>query len=195
MTHKQPLLALLLGTLVVPAVALAQTSPDYITPEDVLLNGNAFPSIQTSGQYATMTNEEIVAAQQSSAAARRKAELDANYAAQHPAAPSEASQASEVSSKDQLQEMTDLINAIKGNGNTGPLSDEQLRAQRTLNRVQQHQFQMQAGSNAQVLASQQSLHGGAPLASSGPGTIVALLLLAGAAGWTFYRARELEAKD
>jgi hypothetical protein len=67
--------------------------------------------------------------------------------------------------------------------------------QRILDRVKQQQMdteiQLQA---AQIVASQQSLHSGAPLTSSGPGTYIAALILGLAGVVTIWQAKRMERK-
>lgn len=190
MTSTHTIRILALSTLFIPSIALA-----YTTPEEVL-NGGGFPPLYTMNPG--MTNDERVAAQQASAAAWRDSEQQKNYDAQHPAAPAApAPAADQSSSKGELDKMLEVLQALKevngGATQTGPLSDEQLRAQRTLARVQQNQLQAQL--NAQILASQETLHSGAPLADSGPATWIAFVLMAGAAFWILRSAKKLEEVD
>ncbi len=170
MSSPHILRAALLGTLLIPGAALA-----YLSPEEVL------SSDQNAGIYfdrppTPRQAQAAQAAQQSSDAARRKAEQDALMMT---------SSASSSSVDDTLH------SAAPVDGSTTSLSATD---QRILERVKADQMRAEIEARAQVLASQQSLHGGAPLANSGPASTTIAFLLAGAGIWTIWKARRMEVK-
>lgn len=181
MSHTHFLRGLALATLLIPSLAFA----DYLTPEQVL------NSDQNAGFFdpppSPRDAQAVQARQQASVASRRAAEQSSYFA--------QFSSASAASSVDDSglhgAAPTSEPSAVSGQDSSLSLQD-----QRILERVKQQQAQAaldaEVAARMQVLASQQSLHSGAPLSSSGPGTILSAFLLAGAGLWTVWKAKKME---
>lgn len=169
MSSTQILRALTLTTLLIPGVAFA-----YLSPEEVL------SSDQNAGFYdpppSPREAEAAQAAQQSSDAERRRLEQEALF------------QKSSMSSAGS----DDALHGAAPETDPASLSTTD---QRILERVKAQQMQAEIEARAQVLASQQSLHGGAPLANSGPASIVIAFVMAGAGIWTIWKARRMEKQN
>lgn len=184
MSYKHILHSLALALLVMPTGALA-----YMTPEEVLTSDeNARFFDPPPNQRNTRA---IADAQASSAAARRAAEQEALFGNSSSAAADEElhGAAPDESDDELLQQLLDQLSEQGAADDTSALSAAD---QRILDRVRDRQLELQIEQQAQVLASQQSLHGGAPLSDTGMGTTIAIATLAGAGFWTLWRARKME---
>jgi len=172
MTKTYIIRGLCLLTLVLPTTALA-----YLSPEEVLTSDQ-------NQQYfdpppSARETQQVQAQQQSSDAALR--------AQQQAGLLGSSSSMTAQSSSEDLHGAAPA-QTTDGGGQTSSMTEQDIVNQRILERVKADQLAAQA----QVLASQQSLHSGAPLASSGPGTDVPLALLAGAGAWTMWKAWRME---
>lgn len=173
MTYTHFLRRTLLLALLVPSMAAAYTSP-----EDVL-------NSDENWQYFTppprsRDAEAIQEAQQASAAARREREQAALFM-------KSSSSSSSAASDDPV--------AAPVSSASGQQSSFTTEEQRILERVRTQQLNAEIDERVRVLVSQQGLHSGAPLSDTGPGTILAGFVLAGAGLWTIWKARRLEAKQ
>ncbi|MDD5041600.1 MAG: hypothetical protein PHX87_03810 [Candidatus Peribacteraceae bacterium] len=169
MTYKHFLRgALLLLSLCVAPAALA-----YLSPEDVLLNKELYLP------PTTRETMDRVAQQSRESADRREREQEIIFNAQH------SSEASSVAA---------VPAPAEGNGAApeGSYSAEDLRLLQTirlLDRVQRNQQVVLYGDRMLPLQAD-SLHGGAPLAPTGAGGILSGITMAGAVGWTLWRAKK-----
>ncbi|UPA22685.1 hypothetical protein K8942_00525 [Candidatus Peribacteria bacterium] len=173
MTSTHILRSLLLTTLLVPSMAIA-----YTTPEEALSN-------EDNLQYFTppprsRDTEAIQEAQQASAAARRQREQEALFG---------------KSSSSSAASIAAALSSAPAGTTTEPESSLTLEEQRILERVRGQQMDADIEERVRVLISQQGLHSGAPLSDTGPGTILAGFVLAGAGLWTVWKAKRLEAKQ
>lgn len=174
MTKTHILRSLCLLALIVPTTTLA-----YMSPEEVLTSDQN--QMYFDPPPSPRQTQQTQAQQQSSDAALRAQQQAALFSSSSSAAAMQSSS-------------EDLHGAAPGTTDqaSSTPSQQDLIDQRILERIKANQLAAQAQADAQVLASQQSLHGGAPLASSGPGTDLALLLLAAAGVWTFWKAEKME---
>lgn len=185
MTSTHILRSLVLATLLTPAVALAYMSPEEVLSTDQ--NARFYNFLPPSPRHT----EQIQAEQQASHAAWRESTQQQYFAAQG-AQSSDSMHDAAPSNQDAL--LQQIVNQLNQNQNQQATtkSDED---QRLLERVRQQQTDAQIQEAAQrLIASQESLHSGAPLTQSGPATVISLVGLAGAAVWTFMRARRMETR-
>ncbi|HVW66449.1 MAG TPA: hypothetical protein VHA78_01825 [Candidatus Peribacteraceae bacterium] len=186
MTKTHILSGLCLLTIVLPSTALAYLSPEevltspqnqmYFDPPPSPRDTAAVQAQQQSSDAALRAEQQaaLVSSSSSSAVAQSSSED------LHGAAPDQNSQ---------LQQLIDALNAQNSGSNQ---SEQDLVNQRILARIKANQLAAQSQIDAQAIASQQSLHSGAPLAQSGPGLDLVLGVLAIAGVWTFWRARRME---
>lgn len=164
---------LLLGTTLLFCLLPAPAARAYISPEDVLLNKELYlpPTKRESDERVTQQARE--------SEDRREREQEIIFRSQH------SSEASSVSVAVQSEE----------NGaapDESSLSAEDVRLLQTirlLDRVQRSQQVMLYGNRMLPLQAD-ALHGGAPLSPTGAGSILSVLTMAGAVGWTLLRARK-----
>lgn len=166
-THTLIVLGLLLMP---PATVLA-----YATPEEVLFPSAGFNTNMMPPSERQTGN--VFDAQQEQTAARRQAEWQAAYDAQHPKSASSAA-ASSTSSKptleDVLSSLKDSIDSIKNGGDSrgaAPAQDEHMDTSMTIG-----SWEDPTRSSGQ----EEVLHSGAPLVQTGPGSWVAGLLIVAA---------------
>ncbi len=176
MSHTQLIRGLALTALLIPTMAGAYTSPEEVLSSD-----------QNIGFYNPPPKprdaEAIQARQQAEANARRDAEQQKLLAE---------GASSEAPVEDDSLHGAAASSAAPVVVQSGLTTEEQ----RILDRVkaQQAEADIQTRVNA-VLASQQSLHSGAPLSDTGPGSILIGFLLAGAGIWTLWKAKRLEMRS
>lgn len=178
MTYTHIVRGLLLTTLLVPMATFAYTSPEEVLNSD---ENAGFYNPPPSPRHT----QEIQAQQQASVAAWRAAQQQALF---------EKSSASSAAASEDTDPF--FHGAAPTEPTYGQTSGISATDQRILERVkaQQQQAEMDAAIEARVrvLTSQQGLHSGAPLADSGPGTIISAFVLAGAGLWTIWKAKRLE---
>ncbi len=178
MMHSRLLTGMILGTvLFAPATAMAYLSPEEVISEDP--NSARFvPPPPSAG-----STDDVVKAQQEKSAQRRAQEQaavigngevssdgSASSEMTHDAAPSEDPAFVEL-----LKQVNDKLNA-EADAKKKTDDTQALQDARILERVKQHQDDAAAQNAFATIESQQSLHSGAPLAGSGMGTNVAVLL-------------------
>ena len=171
MTKTHTLRSLCLIALIVPGTVLAYMSPEEVlTSDQNQMYWNPPPSARQT--------ELMLEQQQSNDAALRAA-----------AQRSSSSSVMTSSSVDNLHGAAP-DQAVTLSSESSSLTEQDLIDQRILERLKQNRIDAQL----QMLQSQESLHSGAQLAPSGPGTTLSLLVLAVAGLWTIWRARRMEKK-
>jgi hypothetical protein len=193
MTKRHLIRGLCLTVLLIPTTVLA-----FQEPEQVLMDQNN--QVYWNPPPSARDTQSTQAAQASSDAALRASEQAAAFSSS--SAPTMESSSSlhgaagSQPSNDQMQQLINALQKLEGSSaSTG--SDGNAAAaldpvtQRLLLRIKENQMRGQLDAQSQVLASQQSLHGGAPLAGSGPGTTLSLLVVAIAGVWTVWKARRM----
>ncbi len=171
----------ILLTLLALATFLPLPAQAYLTPEEVL---------ESSDFITPPPNARNAAA----ARAAQEAQYDARAIEE---ADAEAEQAAQESSPDDntiddLHGSADEEDVIDWTPDGTDLSAEERRNERVLDRVERNRLDDMAQNDGGVVlrgsADQESLHGGAPLAPTGAGTVVAILAIAAATGFTIRKA-------
>jgi hypothetical protein len=171
----------ILLTLLALATFLPLPAQAYMTPEEVLENGD-FVDPPPNARNAE------------AARAAQEAEYDARAAEE---AEAEAEQAEEESTPDgntidDLHGSADEEEVIDWDPEGSDLTAEERRDERVLDRVERNRLDDMAANDGGVVlhgsAGQEPLHGGAPLAPTGAGTVVAILAIAAATGFTIRKA-------
>jgi hypothetical protein len=171
----------ILLTLLALASFLPLPAQAYMTPEEVLESGD-FVDPPPNARNAE------------AARAAQEAEYDARAAAE---AEEEAAQAEDESTPDDntiddLHGSADDEEVIDWDPEGTDLSADERRDERVLDRVERNRLDdMAQADNGVVLhgsAGQEPLHGGAPLAPTGAGTVVSILAIAAATGFTIRKA-------
>lgn len=184
----------LLSLVLSPAVALA-----YVTPDEGL-NDDTLTTRFFAEPPSKRDIEDIQKQQQLTSAERRAAELKA-VMPQPAQAPEELHSAAPEEPQSDLDKMIELIQLLQNNqAQSQPTTQTDARAeldpvsQRLLIRAE---AQAAAAERAALIQSivgsnEESLHSGAPLAESGPATVLTVLALAAAGAETWRRARKTE---
>lgn len=178
-------------------VALPLQVAAYVPPEDVLDDEEFNISQYFTPPPSAREAEAVWDAQNSSAAARRAAEQQALYDAQHPQEEPETMHGAAPATEDDMgPEWEALIKALEALSqdeadNSAQLSAEELRNQRILNRIEVQQAQAEYQAQLQALGlvggNDETLHSGAPLSETGPAAVLTVLAIAGALGVTMRR--------
>ena len=69
------------------------------------------------------------------------------------------------------------------------------RARLEVAQIRRQERQAWLDLDPRAVPSQQSLHGGAPLSDTGPGTLISAFVLAGAGLWTIWKAKKMEGRS
>lgn len=152
-------LSLLALALLMPLPAAA-----YLTPEEVLFDDDIYVDAPPNARNAEAARDAQEAEYRARAEAEQNAQTSSDDGDLHGAAGME-------------EPVTDAPDG---------LTEEERRNARILERIEQNRAQN--GVVLQGNAHDETLHGGAPLASTGAGTIVTMLALAAAIGLTLRRA-------
>lgn len=173
----------ILLTLLALATFLPLPAQAYLTPEEVLESGD-FAAPPPNARNAAAAR----AAQEAQYDARAIEEADAQAEAEQAAQES----APDDNTIDDLHGSADEEEVIDWNPDGTDLSAEERRNERVLDRVERNSLDDMAQNDGGVVlrgsADQESLHGGAPLAPTGAGTVVAILAIATATGFTIRKA-------
>jgi hypothetical protein len=171
----------ILLTLLALATFLPLPAQAYLTPEEVLESGD-FVAPPPNARNAAAARAEQEATYDARAA--EEADAEAEQAAQE--------SAPDDNTIDDLRGSADEEDVIDWTPDGTDLSAEERRNERVLDRVERNRLDDMAQNDGGVVlrgsADQESLHGGAPLAPTGAGTVVAILAIAAATGFTIRKA-------
>lgn len=170
------------GLALVLMLSAPVTASAYMTPEEVLTSDENSRFFEPPPSQRE--TDAIAEQQASSAAARRAAEQAALFG----------SSSSATAEDDSLHGAAPEIDDETTMDDSSDTSGLSAADQRILERVKDRQLELMIQEQAQILASQQSLHGGAPLADTGTGTILVVVTLGIAGAWTLWKARKMETK-
>jgi|CXWL01.1.fsa_nt_gi hypothetical protein len=191
MTHTHTIRLLALGALFCPVAAMAV----YTSPEEVLSSSENFryfnpPPNPRDLQAIQLYQQAQIAAHRAEvqAALPKEGEFAESSEANTEPDPTPAHEAAPAIDQNALLQM--LINQLAPKQEE--VAPESTIDDRILDRLRQQQLLADYNAEAARLAGLQPLHSGAPLTESGPGTIAALVVLSGAAYWTFRKARKME---
>jgi hypothetical protein len=172
---------------------LPLTAQAYITPEEEL----------DEGTYSTRFYEEpprdtqaAFEEQQRISAERREAELNAIKPQPEPEEMHEAAPEEEQTDLDKMIELIKLLQSQNESENTPEPAPSSLDpvTQRLLLRIEAQRDAAERASLIQSLLGEdgETLHSGAPLADTGPATVLVVLAVAGAVAETWRRVRKTE---
>lgn len=170
----------ILLTLLAIATFLPLPAQAYMTPEEVLESGD-FVAPPPNARNA----EAARAAQEAEYDARAAEEAEAEAEAQEEASMPDGN------TIDDLHGSADEEEVIDWDPEGSDLTADERRDERVLDRVERNRLDDMAQNGGVVLhgsAGQEPLHGGAPLAPTGAGTVVAILAIAAATGFTIRKA-------
>lgn len=173
-------------TLLVLALAAPLPAQAYMTPEEVLEDGD-FVAPPPNARNAAAARAAQEAEYDARAAEEAEAEAEADAEAEAESDYGDDDDAPGNNTIDDLHGSADDEEAI--DWDTNDASPDERYADRVLDRVERQRLEdMAANRGGEVVlhgsATDEPLHGGAPLAPTGMGTIVAVLAIAGAVGVT-----------
>lgn len=171
----------ILLTLLVLALAAPLPAQAYLTPEQVLKEGDfvAPPPNARNAKAARAAQEAEYDARAAEAAAEEEEEAEAEYDEY------DEYDAPGGNTIDDLHGSADDEEVI--DWDTDDASADERYAERVLDRVERQRLEDMALNRGEVVlhgSATEPLHGGAPLAPTGMGTIIAVLAVAGAVGIT-----------
>ena len=163
----------------------------YVLPEDVLLQNNAGTEFMAPPTKREM--QSVQTQQQLRSAERRKAEQDALFPKKETTEPTHGAAPAAAPAPTEFQMLLEVLSQQLNRQSSAPQTEtpdadktfEELRKERLLQRIEAAEMAVQEETP-------DTLHSGAPLADTGPGTVLSLVVLLGIGAWTVYRARKSE---